>query len=288
MNKRTNGFSRKLISLTKISIMLPVALTAVTGYFLYSPSFSFSLAKIVSGVLLLAIAASVLNQIQERKLDARMKRTKERPLANESLSAQMAWIIFTITLLSGSIILFYGGGPPSLVTGLITLVWYNGVYTYLKRITAFAVVPGALTGALPPLIGYVGAGGGATHEEILALCFVFFMAQIPHFWMIQIRYGEEYIHAGLPSLTSLFNKKALERLTFIWVLASLATAMLLPMFRIITETTLIYCLLGITTLVLILFLNRLNKWIPLKEGLYFGAFNLYYLIVMGLVVAEKL
>ena len=268
--------------------MIPVALTAVTGFFLFDPVFSGKLFTVVAGVLLLAIAASVLNQIQERNLDSLMNRTRHRPLADKSLTLTSAWIILSITFATGSLLLFTSGGFNAFITGIFTLAWYNGVYTNLKRITAFAVVPGALTGALPPLIGYFGAGGLLNNPGIVALCFVLFMAQIPHFWMIQIRYGVEYKNAGFPSLISLFNITALERLTFTWVLASLTSTLLLPVFGIITESFFLYTLMGITGFTFVMFLNYLIKWIKVKEKVYFIAFNLYYLIVMGLVVAERL
>lgn len=288
MNKEILKFSRKFISISKITIMLPVALTSVTGYFLYSPSFSANLFILVAGILFLAIAASVLNQIEERKLDALMNRTRHRPLANNSVSLFSAWILFSAFFSAGSLILLRIGGFNTFLIGIFTLAWYNVVYTYLKRITAFAIVPGALTGALPPLIGYVGAGGSMDYHGIYALCFVLFVAQIPHFWMIQIRYGQEYTLAGFPSLTTYFNPDSLERLTFIWVSASIACAMLLPLFGLITKGLLITFLVVISFIIFFLFLNRIVKWFTLKEESYFGAFNMYYLIVMVLIVVQNI
>ena len=279
---------QKVISLSKISIMLPVTMTALTGYFLYCPVLSGKLLKVVTGVLLLAIAASVLNQIQERKLDALMNRTRQRPLANKSLSLANAWIIFSISILTGAFVLFAGGGCYALLTGLLTLAWYNGFYTYLKRITAFAIVPGALTGALPPLTGYLGAGGSWHKPEILTLCFVFFMAQIPHFWMIQMQYGKEYKLAGLPALVSLFSRTSLERLTFIWVLASLISTLLLILSGIITGKIPSCILLCLTALIFLLFLNKLLNWIPVNEKIYFNGFNLFYLFLMLLIIIGRL
>ena len=64
------------------------------------------------------------------------------------------------------------------------LIWYNGIYTPLKRKTAFAVVPGSVIGAIPPMVGYVAAGGSALDPQILAFAFFMFMWQIPHFWLL--------------------------------------------------------------------------------------------------------
>jgi heme o synthase len=268
--------------------MLPVALTTATGYFLFSPSFSLALLKIVLGVLLLAIAASVLNQIQERIPDALMNRTLSRPLAQKSMSLRTVWIICLLSASIGSYLIFIGGGLIALALGLFTMLWYNGIYTPLKKITPFAVVPGALTGAIPPFIGFTGAGGYLLHPEILALGFVFFMAQIPHFWMIQIKYNNEYKNAGFPVLTSLISKNALESLTFIWVTASLASTMLLPLFQIVTHNVSIYSLFIISGIILLVFLNRLFNGVAMKDKVYFTLFNLYFLFVMTIIIVEKI
>ena len=103
---------------------------------------------------------------------------------------------------------------------LFTIFWYNVIYTYSKRITAFAVVPGAITGALPPLIGWVAAGGGIFDKPIVFVEFLFFTGQIPHFWLLILKYGEEYKKAGIPSLTEVLSRTQIGRLTFTWVVAS--------------------------------------------------------------------
>ena len=68
------------------------------------------------------------------------------------------------------------------------------------------MVPGAVTGALPPLIGWVAAGGGIWDKPIIFLEFLFFTGQIPHFWLLILKYGEEYRKAGIPSLTDIFQQ----------------------------------------------------------------------------------
>ena len=67
------------------------------------------------------------------------------------------------------------------------------------------MVPGAVTGALPPLIGWVAAGGGVWDKSIIFLEFLFFTGQIPHFWLLILKYGEEYKKAGFPSLTNILS-----------------------------------------------------------------------------------
>ncbi|MBK8884580.1 MAG: UbiA family prenyltransferase [Bacteroidales bacterium] len=156
--------------------------------------------------------------------------------------------IFLICLISGTVILFTAGNLKAAIIGLVTIFWYNIIYTYSKRITAFAVVPGAITGALPPLIGWVAAGGGEWDKTIIFLEFLFFTGQIPHFWLMILKYGEEYKNAGMPSLTSVFNPVQINRLTFIWTVSSVAAALLLCYFGIINNRNdnkhLTYCLVN--------------------------------------------
>ena len=99
------------------------------------------------------------------------------------------------------------------------------------------MVPGAVTGALPPLIGWVAAGGGVWDKPIIFLEFLFFTGQIPHFWLLILKYGEEYEKAGLPSLTNIMSRTQINRLTFTWVVTSVIAALFLCYFEIIHSRT---------------------------------------------------
>ncbi len=102
--------------------------------------------------------------------------------------------------------------------GLLALLWYNGFYTYLKRVTAFAVVPGAVIGAIPPVIGWVAAGGHWNDSGSLMLAFFMFLWQIPHFWLLALMYGDQYADAGMPTPTKVFTREQLARVTYMWIL----------------------------------------------------------------------
>ena len=189
------------LELSKLKIMLPVSLTGFTGYFIYNPHISGKIILISLGILLMAISASVLNQIQEAEIDRKMERTCKRPVPSGNITMQHALLFFIFNLVAGTIIIYSAGNLNAVLVGLFTVFWYNVIYTYSKRITAFAIVPGAITGALPPLIGWVAAGGGLWDKPIVFIEFLFFTGQIPHFWLIILKYGEEYKKAGVPSLT---------------------------------------------------------------------------------------
>ena len=111
------------------------------------------------------------------------------------------------------------------------MAWYNAFYTPLKRVSAFAVVPGALIGALPPAIGWTAAGGQVADPTVLALAFVFFIWQVPHFWMLVAVHADSYEAAGFPTIVKLLGRQRLARLSFTWICGTAAACGLLPMFR---------------------------------------------------------
>jgi protoheme IX farnesyltransferase len=193
MKNSSEKLFRNYLQISKLTIMLPVSLTGFTGYFIFNPHFSIRLLLVSLGILLMAVAASTLNQIQEAGLDSRMQRTHDRPIPSGRIKLKHAIIFFVCTIIGGTVIVYSAGNLIAALTGLLTILWYNGIYTYLKRITAFAVVPGAVTGALPPLIGWLAAGGGIWDKPIIFLGFLLFMGQIPHFWLLILKYGENII-----------------------------------------------------------------------------------------------
>ena len=184
-NNPGNKF-RYYLELSKLKIMIPVSLTGFTGYFIFDPHLSLEIVLVSIGILFLAISASVLNQIQEVEQDRDMGRTQNRPLPSGKINSQHAFLYCFWNLIAGTVLIYSSGNLTAALIGLIAIAWYNGIYTYAKRITAFAVVPGALTGVFPPLIGWVAAGGGVWDKPIIFLEFLFFTGQIPHFWLLII------------------------------------------------------------------------------------------------------
>ena len=211
------------LELIKFRIVRVVLLTTLTGYLLGpEPRADLGLLCALLGTLLLAAGSAVLNQWQDAGLDARMARTRDRPIPSGRVRREVAFYVGTLLALLGAALLASGERHPreALVLGVGALAWYNVVYAVLKRYTAFAVVPGSLVGALPPLIGFVAAGGDWSHPFILLVAAFFFVWQVPHFWLLVLLFGEEYAEAGLPSLTRVFSPEQLRRLTALWLLAA--------------------------------------------------------------------
>lgn len=217
-----------LLELTKFRITLVVTFTTATGYFLGpNAGLDMSLLLALLGTLLLAAGSAAINQVQDAKLDAKMARTKGRPIPSGRMDRATALFVAGLLSLTGMVLLASLPEQGNLAVGLgvLALVWYNAIYTPLKRVTAFAVVPGSVIGAIPPVIGFVAAGGQPTDPYILLVAAFFFIWQIPHFWLLLLMFGEQYAEAGQPSLTTLFSRRQLVRLTAVWLLASATAGM---------------------------------------------------------------
>jgi protoheme IX farnesyltransferase len=287
-NNSGNKF-KYFLELSKLKIMIPVSLTGFTGYFIYDPHISVKILSISLGILLLAISASVLNQIQETSLDSKMDRTHDRPIPAGKVKIVHAILLLLSTFFAGMAILYSVGNVKASIIGLITIFWYNVIYTYSKRITAFAVVPGAVTGALPPLIGWVAAGGGVLDKPIIFLEFLFFIGQIPHFWLLILKYGEEYKKAGIPSLTEIFNPSQINRLTFIWVVSSVIAAIFLCYFKIIRSGLIIGILLIASSLIIWKFFALIRFSADKKNSTRFSLYlYLYYLGILILLISDRI
>jgi protoheme IX farnesyltransferase len=277
------------LQLSKLKIMIPVSLTGFTGYFIFDPHLSLKIVFVSIGILFMAISASVLNQIQEVELDRDMGRTQNRPLPSGKINSRHALLYFFWNLFAGTVLLFSFGNLTAVLIGLITIAWYNGIYTYAKRITAFAVVPGALTGAFPPLIGWVAAGGGMWDKPIIFLEFLFFTGQIPHFWLLILKYGEQYGKAGMPSLTNVMSRTQINRLTFVWVVTSVIAALFLCYFEIIHSKMIVGILLIVSALLIWQF-SELTGLSGNKNNnrKYSVLLDFYFLLVLILLISDRL
>jgi protoheme IX farnesyltransferase len=148
-------------------------------------------------------------------------------------------------------------------------------------------VPGALTGALPPLIGWVAAGGGLFDKPIIFIQFLIFIGQIPHFWLLILKYGEEYKNAGFPSLTDVFTRNQINRLTFSWVVTSVISALFLCYFEIIKSQMLVIILIIASACLIWQFVSLLkSSSSPVKR--YSIIFDSYFLLVLLLLISDKI
>jgi heme o synthase len=276
------------LELSKLKIMIPVCLTGFTGYFAYNPHFSSNIIFTSLGILFMAVSATVLNQILEVEIDKKMDRTRFRPLPSQRINLKNAILFFLFNLIAGILLIYFESNIKAVLVGLFTILWYNGIYTYSKRITAFAVVPGAITGALPPLIGWVAAGGGLWDKPIMFIGFLIFTGQVPHFWLLILKYGEEYKTAGIPNLTDIFSRIQIYRLTFSWVISSVLAALFLCYFEIIQSPVIIGILVIASLYILWQFFDLLRMQADKKPKSYSILLDSYFLLVLLLLISDKI
>jgi protoheme IX farnesyltransferase len=221
------------LEVIKFKITVLVSFTTGLGYILASQNISFGLFYPIAGIFLLACSASALNHYQERETDKLMTRTRKRPIPSGRVKPSIVLIISAVIFFIGAVELLLTTNVLTLAVGLMTFIWYNGIYTPLKKKTAWAIIPGSLVGALPPIAGWTAAGGDLLDPKILIVGLYFFIWQIPHFWLLLMLYGEDYHTGGFPTLNEIFSPEQLKRITFMWLVTTVTIAMMIPLFGII-------------------------------------------------------
>ncbi|HET6514840.1 MAG TPA: protoheme IX farnesyltransferase [Thermodesulfovibrionales bacterium] len=277
------------LELCKVRISLFSAFSAATGFVLAASGLRPEIVILSLGVFLLACGSSALNQYQEREIDARMPRTERRPIPSGRIIPLHALLFSAVLLFSGFAALLLTANAAAPLLGLVAVCWYNGVYTYLKRRSAFAVVPGALIGVVPPAIGWVTGGGSLSDPRLLVLCFFFFMWQVPHFWLLILDFGGEYEKAGLPSMTRIFSRPQLTRIIFIWISAAAVSCLFISMPGMV-QIPHIRGMLFAASLWIIWYGVRLLKGRGggTLSAVTFTRINVYMLLVMLLLTTDKI
>jgi heme o synthase len=277
------------LELSKIKITLFVTITASFGFIAYKGSITTGIILPTLGTLLLACGSAAYNHYQERFTDALMERTKSRPIPSGKISASTAYYFAAALVLIGSLILFIGANLTAMILGLLNLFWYNFIYTPLKRKSALAIIPGSLVGAIPPAIGWVAAGGSLLAPQIIILSFFFFIWQIPHFWLLLLVLDKDYQKAGLPTLTRIFSHQQLTRITFVWIVATIVTGLLIPLFGIIHLNWIIYSMF-LAGVYLIWKAARLLRFDSEQTNyrFAFNSINIFALFVVAAVSIDKL
>jgi len=221
--------------LSKFGIVMLVLVSAAAGFMLRAPlgaDFPWAHGLVVlAGVMLLSSGASALNQVQERDKDALMARTANRPLPSGRLSHAQGLAFAALATVGGAVVLWLGIGRTAGVLGIIAAVFYNGVYTpWLKPTAPFAAVPGAIPGSIPPVIGWVAAGGSLTDAGAIILFGILFLWQMPHFWALSLRYRADYASGGFPMVSEVVGVEGTARLILLYASGLTAWSLAAPTF----------------------------------------------------------
>lgn len=208
------------LELCKLHLGLYIFVSAVFGYVTASAGLSGRALLVGGGVFLLAAGCAVLNNIQDRFYDRYFLRTCGRALAQKKIQPFHAAVFAVVLISTGLYSLFELAGWRAMLLGLLALVFYNGFYTPLKKISLYAILPGSVCGMLPPAIGWAAAGGKLDDPLNLTAMTIFCLWQIPHFFIILLKNSRSDKHlktrGTYPSFLQVFTGKEMKLLTLIW------------------------------------------------------------------------
>ena len=192
------GHAAAYFELTKPRVLLMVLITTLAGFYMGDgAAFDFVAAlKALAGTALAAGGTLALNEYIEREFDAKMNRTRHRPLPSGRLRPIEALVFGLITTAVGVAYLWFAVNPlTAVIAGSITVL-YLGAYTPMKRYSWVCHVVGAVPGALPPVIGWAAARNSLAAEPCV-LFGIMFLWQLPHSLSIARLYQQDYARAGM-------------------------------------------------------------------------------------------
>lgn len=227
----------KYIQVSKIQVSIGITLSTMAGYLIAFPSFDRVFWTTALSSLLLCSGGGALNNYRDRHIDRLLQRTSRRPLPSGSISERGVLLQGSLLIFSALIgFCFTRNALCTLFLALLGILLYNGIYTPLKSRTILSIIPGAVCGMVPPLMGWSGAGGdlGKAQADIFYLMTTVGVWQLPHFWLILMTHATDYeqicARRILPSMLGLFNRSQLRRITLIWILLYSSMLMMAPLF----------------------------------------------------------
>jgi heme o synthase len=225
---------RDYAALTKLRVTTLIVMTAWCGYFFASrkaglPSLSLGLVHALLGIGLVSSGTAALNEVMERDVDARMRRTASRPLPTGRMGVLEACVAGLLLTVGGSLFLAAFTNPLTGSLTFLTSVVYLAVYTPLKRVSPFCTFVGAFPGAMPGVLGWT-AVRGRLEWGTLVLFAILFLWQFPHFFSIAWLYRDDYAQGGVRMLPVVEPQGRSTRLRIVLYSVLLLPVSLLPTF----------------------------------------------------------
>ena len=196
------GRGREYLRLCKPKVVALIVFTAMVGMALATPGLPGAAAFLTAslGIGLAAAGAAAFNCLVEQHIDARMKRTRSRPLPGGRVTSAEALLLAFVLATLGLWLLYRYVNPLTAWLTFATFIGYAVVYTVLlKPATPQNIVIGGASGAMPPLLGWAAMTGQVGHEAMLLFLIVFAWTP-PHFWSLALYRKDDYARAGLPML----------------------------------------------------------------------------------------
>ena len=274
-----------VMALIKYKVSIAVSFTTITGYLVYTGRWDVDLIYLALSIFMLAGGSSALNECQESEFDGLMDRTKSRPIPTGQISRTNAWMVSAAFTLIGLAMLYFIFNPTTALLGVVNLVWYNLIYTYLKRVTSFAVVPGSMVGAIPAIMGWTAAGGVWYESTIIFIAFFLFIWQIPHFWLLMLKYNKEYENAGFKTINQAVHPQHLKHIIFAWVLGTSFSSIIVPLFLVHLSLS-FFILIFVMNIMFIAIFTKLtfSDLLELNFRKSFITINLYMMLFLSLLI----
>lgn len=281
MEHRTKSYLR----LIKPGITLSNTFSGIAGFFLAASHTLFSLTAFIgaaAGIALIIASACVANNILDRDMDKKMKRTAKRGIVSGEISIPKALAFCVVLGMAGFALLIVWTNWLTFGLGALAYVWYVAVYGIAKRTTPYSTIVGGVAGALPPMAGYTALTGRVDAAAIILFLTLFFW-QLPHFYAIAMFRRDDYAKANIPVWSVVYGMKSTKLQIFISVVVYAVMASLLT----------IYGYTGITYLVFSVALSA--YWIYKGVSLYrkvddvkwaramFGVSLMVLLAMLGLI-----
>ncbi len=192
------------LQLFKVRVTALIVVTAWTGFYMGAAvsgvsSLSWTLFNALVGIGMTCAGSAALNEVLEHKLDALMRRTRNRPLPAGRMSLATGLTAGILATAAGSLFLALTTNALTGALALATAGIYLGCYTPLKRVSPISTFVGAFPGAMPPLLGWTAIRGKLELEAVFLFLIVFFW-QFPHFQAIAWMYRDDYEAAGIKML----------------------------------------------------------------------------------------
>lgn len=278
MRPRSGIGWRDYLALCKLKVVALIVFTAIVGMLLASEMpLRLDLLIIASlGIGGVAAAGAALNHLIDRRIDADMARTDDRPLPSGRIEPRRA-LIFALSLCAiSTLVLYILVNPLTAVLTFASMVGYALIYSvFLKRATPQNIVIGGAAGAMPPVLGWV-AISGSVEAHALLLFVIIFAWTPPHFWALAIHRHREYAAVGIPMLPVTHGVDFTRLQVLLYTLILFAASLLPFATRMSGEIYLISAsILGIVFVgyALALYRKRQARGLPMQT---FG-YSIYYL-----------
>lgn len=257
------------VQIAKIPLCLLIAFSAFFGFVFYKEEITQHAFTVFLAVLLLSSGGATLNSYQERKTDALLSRTSNRPLVHNKLPYIHVLLQAVFLSITGLLIL-YVLDKASFLVGVVGLLLYNVVYTPLKLKTIYSLIPGAICGAAPPYIGWLAAGGEYFSFRALLPVMLLIFWQIPHFFLVLLIHQSDYLRNMLPNVLYRLSESGVRRIFLPW---STALVCIMLIFTVIPSPLKGIFRLGVVANALLLLVFFCHQLLAIKKTNYSRLFK---------------